>query len=541
VAAAAVDTVPPTIFATNPTNGATGAALNGPVSIQFSEPMLTVPFSYTFSPNPGGLTEAWSADSTSVTIGHGPFAFSTIYTVRITSAQDTMLLNLAGPDSFRFTTVGLTTLSTGWTGGSWRLFSVPLDPQDTSALAILGDDLGAYSDSTWRLMGYKPNYGYVERPSVVPGYGYWLASAGGATIDVQGLPLWGIQSVPLDSGWNIVGDPFDTTVTLATARVRWTDTTAHDLAYSDPAVNSVLRQRMWFYSDPTADLTNNGAWDSLMPGVPSHAMAPWQGYAVYAELPCSLALDRFAKSGGAKPQPEFSITWQVELAATMGGWADRGLRIGASPQASPGYDRLDAEKPPLVSDRLAISLPHADWNRGPCRSYLYDFRPPGQQHQWTIRVDAADQAQPVEVDYVLSGRPEAGYHLYLINRRAGQGQEIAGSGAIGCSGNAELSVVYTTSTLDQLDLRPLAFSLNRTYPNPFTDRIDINFQVDRPGRVELAVYNVAGQRVTTLVDGQRPPGFYTAGWRSGGVAAGVYFARLAACGQVQVKKMVKVR
>lgn len=645
VAVAAMDTTPPTILATSPVNGASGVALNTPVSITFSEPIRASLFNYSISPDPGGLAPGWSADSTTVTVGHLDFAPLTACTVTVISAEDTVGLPLSGPNSFSFTTgaapdtvrpyiasaspsdgqanvalaqqvvigfsepvdtlsfrftcapdpgswtrswsggqtvtlghadfaqstvyafsvdsvadpagnaiitsaapnlpwsfttVGPTVASTAWSGGAWRLFSVPMMPQDTTALGLLGDDLGVYSDTTWRLVGYKPNFGYVERPSLWPGYGYWLASAQSATIDAQGTKLLQPQVAALDSGWNMVGNPFDTAVALAGLRVRWNDGTAHELYYSDSLVNPVLRQAMWQYLDNTGDLVNNGAWDSLLPAPVSDTIRPWGGYAVYAARPCSLVMERFFKGKPVQGRPPRQILWEMELAAAMGPWSDRGLKIATSPQASSSYDRLDAEKPPLVSENLALYLPHDDWGQGPCRRYLRDVRPPGAEHRWLVKVDAGENL-PIEIDYALSGTMEPGYKLYLVDRRLGQGQLVTGQGRLTMARHGDLEAIYTARDLGELELRPLEFGLTRIFPNPFQGRTAISYQLDRPGRVSLKIYNSLGQLTAVLVDGHREAGFHAAVWDGGRAAAGVYLVRLESEGRTRVTKTVKLR
>ncbi|MCU0606577.1 MAG: hypothetical protein MUF78_03980 [Candidatus Edwardsbacteria bacterium] len=82
---------------------------------------------------------------------------------------------------------------------------------------------------------------------------------------------------------------------------------------------------------------------------------------------------------------------------------------------------------------------------------------------------------------------------------------------------------------------PLGASLQRNSPNPFRQATTFAFDVPVEGPVRLALYNVAGQRVRTLVDGTLPAGRHTARWdgrddRGRRAAAGVYCCRLAAGG-----------
>jgi M6 family metalloprotease-like protein len=83
-------------------------------------------------------------------------------------------------------------------------------------------------------------------------------------------------------------------------------------------------------------------------------------------------------------------------------------------------------------------------------------------------------------------------------------------------------------------------------PNPFGKQTGISYHLPMPGMVELAVYNVAGQKVRTLIKGRQPAGENRITWdgrdESGRkAAAGVYLARLNAAGRSAASKLVLVR
>ena len=82
-------------------------------------------------------------------------------------------------------------------------------------------------------------------------------------------------------------------------------------------------------------------------------------------------------------------------------------------------------------------------------------------------------------------------------------------------------------------VQPVRFNLGQSYPNPFNPSTIIPYELAEAARVRLDVFNVVGQRVTTLVDDEQAAGSYTAQWdardASGqGVASGVYLYRLMA-------------
>jgi subtilisin-like proprotein convertase family protein len=80
---------------------------------------------------------------------------------------------------------------------------------------------------------------------------------------------------------------------------------------------------------------------------------------------------------------------------------------------------------------------------------------------------------------------------------------------------------------------PAKHFLARNRPNPFGQLTHLRFGLPRDGRVEVAVYDVTGRRVTVLASGQYPAGIHTAQWDgtdSAGrpVASGIYFCRFRA-------------
>jgi len=74
---------------------------------------------------------------------------------------------------------------------------------------------------------------------------------------------------------------------------------------------------------------------------------------------------------------------------------------------------------------------------------------------------------------------------------------------------------------------PASFELFQNFPNPFNPTTSIRFTVPARSRVVLEVFNVVGQRLVTLLDGERPPGSYEVEWGNG-IASGLYFCRLTA-------------
>jgi len=89
---------------------------------------------------------------------------------------------------------------------------------------------------------------------------------------------------------------------------------------------------------------------------------------------------------------------------------------------------------------------------------------------------------------------------------------------------------------------PGRFALHQNYPNPFNPSTSIGYQLPVLSRVELAVYNIIGQKVATLISGKQPAGVYHVTWNAGGFASGVYYYRLTTDqGFVQTRKLLLLK
>jgi hypothetical protein len=93
---------------------------------------------------------------------------------------------------------------------------------------------------------------------------------------------------------------------------------------------------------------------------------------------------------------------------------------------------------------------------------------------------------------------------------------------------------------------PGPLQLGQNYPNPFNSDTAIRFSLLKPDAVELAVFNLAGQKVATLVKGYRAAGQYKVIWDGRDelgreLATGMYFYRLQTGNGIQTKKSLLLR
>jgi hypothetical protein len=91
---------------------------------------------------------------------------------------------------------------------------------------------------------------------------------------------------------------------------------------------------------------------------------------------------------------------------------------------------------------------------------------------------------------------------------------------------------------------PTEYNLAQNFPNPFNPSTMINFDLPKQSAVTLEIYDVLGQKVKTLVNGETmDPGYYHIIWngtnQSGStVSTGIYFYRIVADKFTSLKKMM---
>ncbi len=93
---------------------------------------------------------------------------------------------------------------------------------------------------------------------------------------------------------------------------------------------------------------------------------------------------------------------------------------------------------------------------------------------------------------------------------------------------------------------PASFELRQNYPNPFNLKTTIEFSLPKPGYVNLAIYNIMGQKVRELVSEDMIPGTHSLVWdgcdeNSIEVATGIYISQLRMGDRVINCKMTLVK
>lgn len=87
---------------------------------------------------------------------------------------------------------------------------------------------------------------------------------------------------------------------------------------------------------------------------------------------------------------------------------------------------------------------------------------------------------------------------------------------------------------------PAEFALT-AYPNPFNSSAVLSVQVPFWQKVDLSIYNVLGQRLGSIYQGDLGPGIHHLSWDAAGLASGAYLVRLGTADAVACQKMILLK
>lgn len=99
-------------------------------------------------------------------------------------------------------------------------------------------------------------------------------------------------------------------------------------------------------------------------------------------------------------------------------------------------------------------------------------------------------------------------------------------------------VVSVDESLDNL---PLSTTLSQNYPNPFNPSTTINYYLERPSLIQLAVFDLNGRRVATITNQNQNSGWHSASFDASRLSSGVYIYRLTTDNVSVTKKMTLIK
>jgi len=387
------------------------------------------------------------------------------------------------------------------------------------------------------------------------GEGIWLLSYKPRKFNLEKIPV-SIDSdsvvVNLSKGWNQVGIPTGYHLNLADVKFL-AQSHGSVLDIREAVAKKLIAPAVYWYR--SSALLPGYQWSDFDTTIAS----PWRGYWVLAAEPGQLILPAqpaFPKSVNINRVSTDTTAnrltklvsidnWQVALQLTSDKYADNGNIIGMAPV----QNSLPVYEPPHL-DRFCAAYFNSDEGR-----ITRDLRSPFESYEevktWDLVIESSSTNKEHVLSWVPSARPD-GIYLYLIDPVSEIIIDMSdkSSYAFGMQGPSRVLKVYATQNAEfEPQIVPLTFRLDQNYPNPFNPVTTIRFGVPENSsgkNIQLKIFNVLGQVISTLLNGEIEPGYHEIQWNGTNdlgtkVASGVYFYRVSGAGQSLVKKMVLIK
>lgn len=87
----------------------------------------------------------------------------------------------------------------------------------------------------------------------------------------------------------------------------------------------------------------------------------------------------------------------------------------------------------------------------------------------------------------------------------------------------------------------MSCSLSQNYPNPFNLSTTIRYGLPARSHVSLTVFNILGQHVAVLQNGEQEAGYHDVKFNAANLSSGVYFYRLQESTFVETKRLLLLK
>jgi flagellar hook capping protein FlgD len=459
-----------------------------------------------------------------------------------TMGYNSIQINLIGDGGMQLDNTGQPVARhSGSSVDSYRVFSVPFILDNKTPSAVLEDDLGTYDNTTWRFFDVQNTtireYPDIRNSSIInPGKGFlMLVNMSGKIIDSgpgRTPIISNYTQIPLNVGWNLIGNPFD-----------------FDIPFANLSVNG---------SQPDAQYHGSSGWTT------AGDLRKWEGLAVYSDSSRTLSI--VPQSG---PLSKYKISdrfvddnWGIKISAISEKSIDLDNYIGV-------YSEFDEtqrnfwHEPPRLPNGISLNTKPiiTELNKGEVNdnstlsSYIQPVSDDGNYWDFEIVSDHAGEDIRLELEY-FADIPEE-FNKYLINFNYNIVHELTDDlENINFKTNSrkkcEFRIIignenYVESNSEGLELIPTKFELRQNFPNPFNPNTNMIFSLPQDEKVTLEVFNLLGQKVKTIVSQKLfTKGYHTIEWdgRNGmgeNVASGMYVFRLISGKQVNMKKGILIR
>ena len=340
------------------------------------------------------------------------------------------------------------------------------------------------------------------------GRGFWVIAKNAVNVSrtLTAATLNNNQEVeiPLQSGWNLITNPFN-------ASTQWS--------------------KIQTINGTTAPLyAFSGVFNT------SSAFDPYSGYYLFNGSPNPVLnvlrvpyASLFTKMEET-PANEGS-GWRIQIQA-----GDSRVEIGVDADAKLGMDAYDERMPRAVGEISQVSLAREEWDKD-YPSFRTDIRPQVNSiEKWNIELAAkANTTAQITVKGIETIPNQ--YEVYLVDQEGKRSQDLRKMQTYNCdvqSSKREISIIVGNSDLVRSEAEknlPTDIKVGPNYPNPFNPETIIPIELPKAMDVKIVIYDILGRTIRTLYDGMMESGRHFVRWDgkdAGGAptASGIYLYQM---------------
>ncbi len=366
----------------------------------------------------------------------------------------------------------------------WNIVAVSLTPND---LDYAKSALFPTSASA----AFEYGAGYVVADPLSQGKGYWLKFNGAGGVGNSPGTFDSSVIAGVQDKWNLIGGPSGF---VATSEIVPTGTTIASAFFGYGASG--------YYTA-----------SSIQPG---------RGYWVKVNGAGTLGMT--ASSAAAPKQLEVPSEIRTANRFTVRDAAGRSQMVYLAEATSLGRGTGPYELPPLppaggFDVRFSSQAMVESWSGDDA----------GTNRDYQVLVQGA--VYPITLGWDITTPPTGSGKFYLIGQD-GAGRALEGAGSVTVR-EAGSNPGFIVRLADEPTGLPQAFALGRNYPNPFNPVTRVQVDLPKSSQVEIAVYDLLGRFVSTLLTGTKEAGSLTLSWdgrdeAGKAVPTGMYVIRMKA-------------
>jgi hypothetical protein len=228
------------------------------------------------------------------------------------------------------------------------------------------------------------------------------------------------------------------------------------------------------------------------------------------------------------------------------------LKIGINSTALEEQDIYDYRIPRALNGAVSAYFDRMDWDPD-YSSFGSDIRKEFKDYQaWDFSITGI-KGRSIDIYFSNIGEITDEMEIYLLNLVSMRYQDLREKDSYYLDGEMakydfRLMVGKAEKLMEEINkMMPVEYSIGQNYPNPFNPETTIPLEVPEDGRISVSVYNIIGQKIAILFEGDINRGrhfFKWDGmdWNRRQVPTGVYFYRVQFhTGQVLTGKMILMK